>query len=74
LSIFAEVKAYAGLLAARLWRAHDIAGDPDDAVVLAEEVQRFDRLFCEADNSVRRKHGGSSRPISVAAGEFYFEA
>jgi hypothetical protein len=30
------------LLAASLRRAHNIAGDPDDAVLLAEQVQRLD--------------------------------
>src|SRR5215469_8354462 len=49
-------RAHAGLLAASLWRAHDVAGDADDAVLLPEEVQRLDGFFGEADNSARRKH------------------
>ena len=36
--------AHARLLAASLWRAHDIAGDPDDAILLAEQINRFDGL------------------------------
>jgi len=47
---------HARLFPARLWWAHDIAGDPDDAVLLAEQIQRLDGLFGEADNSTRRKH------------------
>jgi alpha-glucosidase len=34
-----------------LRRAHDIGGDPDDAVLFAQQVNRFDRLLSEADNS-----------------------
>jgi hypothetical protein len=48
--------ADARLLTASLRRAHNIAGDPDDAVLLAEQIQRFDGLFGKADNSSRRKH------------------
>ena len=36
--MFAEVKAHPRLLAASLRRAHDIAGDADDAVLLAKQV------------------------------------
>jgi hypothetical protein len=38
------------LLAADLRRPHRIAGDADDAVLLAEQVQRFDGLFGEAND------------------------
>ena len=33
-----------------------MAGDPDDAVLLAEQTQRLNSLFGEADNSARWKH------------------
>jgi hypothetical protein len=39
--------AYARLLAVSLWRAHDIAGDPDEPVLLAKQVQCLDRFFGE---------------------------
>jgi hypothetical protein len=42
LSIFAEVKA---LRRASLRRAHDIAGDPDDAILLAEQVKTASSQF-----------------------------
>ena len=48
--------AYAWLLTASLWRAHNIAGDPDDAGLLAEQVQPLNSLFGKADNSARWKH------------------
>src|SRR5690348_14104859 len=41
---------------ASLWRAHNIAGDADDSILLAEEVERLDGLFGEADNSAWREH------------------
>jgi len=44
------------LFSASLRRTHDIAGDADDAVLLAEQVEGLDGLFGEADNSARRKH------------------
>jgi hypothetical protein len=37
--------AHAWLLAASLWGTHDIAGDADDAVLLAEQIERLDGLF-----------------------------
>jgi hypothetical protein len=37
--------AHKRLFGASLQRAHDIAGDPEDAVLLAEQVQRLDGLF-----------------------------
>ena len=38
------------LLAADLRRPHRIAGDADDAVLLAEQIQRLDGLFGQADD------------------------
>ena len=64
-------RTYARLFAASLRRTHGIARDADDAVLLAEEVQRLDGLFGEADNSAWGEHE-SPRAISLAAGEFYF--
>jgi hypothetical protein len=55
--MFAEVKALTrGFFAASLRRAHNVAGDPDDAMLLTEQIKRFDRLFGEADNLTRWKH------------------
>jgi hypothetical protein len=48
--------AHAWLLAASLRRAHNITGDADDTVLHAEQVQRLDGFFGEADNSARREH------------------
>ena len=47
------------LLAAHLRRPHRIAGDADDAVLLAEQIQRLDGLFGEADDPAGRElaHG-----------------
>jgi hypothetical protein len=47
----------AQLLTASPWRRNNIARDPGDAVLLAEQIQRLDGLFGEADNSAGRKHG-----------------
>jgi hypothetical protein len=44
-----------GLLAAHLWRPHRIAGDADDAVLLAEQIQRLDSLFGEANDPAGRE-------------------
>jgi hypothetical protein len=55
--------AYAWLLAASLRRAQDIAGDPDDAVLLAEQIQRPNRLFGQADIRL----GGRRRCRAVTA-------
>ena len=38
------------LLAADLRRPHRIAGDADDTVLLAEQIQRLDGLFGEAND------------------------
>src|SRR4029077_16645455 len=49
-----NVRGYEGgnpwLLAADLRRPHRIAGDPDDAVLLAEQIQGLDGLFGEAND------------------------
>jgi hypothetical protein len=56
-SIFADVKALTrGFSRRACGGAHDVTGDADDAVLLAERVQRFDGLFSQADYSARRKH------------------
>ena len=44
------------LLPAGLRRTNDIAGNPDDAVLLAKQIERLDSLFGEADNSCRWRH------------------
>jgi hypothetical protein len=31
-------------------------GDPDDAILLAEQIKRLDSLFGQADNSTWREH------------------
>ena len=36
-------------------RRTKIAGDADDAVLLAQQIRRLDSLFGEADNSARRE-------------------
>jgi len=56
--------AHARLLATSLWRAHDVTGDADDAVLLAEQVERLDRLFGEADNSGSAETCQCSRPTN----------
>ena len=48
--------AHAWLFAASVWWAHDIPRDTDNSVLLAEQVQRLDGFFGEADNSARREH------------------
>src|ERR1700751_2728948 len=47
--------AHARLLAAGLRWAHDVTGDADNAVLLAEQIQGSGGLFREADHSARRK-------------------
>jgi hypothetical protein len=60
------------LLAADLRRPHRIAGDADDAVLLAEQVQHFDGLFGEANDPAGRElaHGdhmpNSGRHVTAA--------
>src|SRR5438309_7996730 len=43
----------------RLRRTDGIAGDADDAVLLAEQIERFDRLLGQADDAAGREvaHG-----------------
>ena len=53
---FVDICRVKGLTRGFSRRAHDIAGDPDDAVLFAQQVKRFDRLFGEADNSTWWKH------------------
>jgi hypothetical protein len=48
--------AHAWLFAASVCWAHDIPRDTDNSVLLAEQVQRLDGFFGEADNSARREH------------------
>src|SRR3981189_82065 len=48
------------LLAPRLRRAHDIAGNSDDAVLLAEQVQGLDGLLGQTDDPARREHREAS--------------
>ena len=38
-------------LLARFRRAHGVARDADDAIALAEQVERFGRLFRQADDA-----------------------
>jgi hypothetical protein len=54
--------AHAWLLAAGLWWPHNIAGNADDVVLLAQQIQRLDGLFGEADNSARREHQTPAYP------------
>jgi len=58
--MFADVKALTRGFSRRA-SAHDIAGNPDDAVLLAEQVERLDGFFGEADNSTRQ----TSRPLKA---------
>lgn len=44
-----------GFFAANAGRPHGVAGDADDAVLLAEQVQRFDGLFGQADDPAGRE-------------------
>ena len=52
---------YPRLLAAHLRRPHRIAGDADDAVLLAEQIERLHGLFGEADDPAGRElaHGAT---------------
>lgn len=56
------------LLPPHLGRADGVAGDADDAVLLAEQVQRFDGLFGQADDAAGREvaHGKSICANAVA--------
>jgi hypothetical protein len=50
---------YPRLLAPHLRRPHRLAGNTDDAVLFAKQIQRLDGLFGEADNPAGRElaHG-----------------
>jgi hypothetical protein len=52
------------LFAASLRWAHRIAGDPDDPVLLAKQVERFDGLFGKTNDSLRR----NTTPSGLIAG------
>src|SRR5207244_5777050 len=52
----------AGLLAAGLRRSHAIPRNSDDAILFAEQIKRFDRLFGQADDPFRRKHATNPSP------------
>src|SRR3954471_1257087 len=46
---------YPRLFAADSWRPYRIAGDADDAILLAEQIQRLHGLFGEADDPAGRE-------------------
>jgi hypothetical protein len=48
-----------GLLLAHARRPHRVTRHADDAVLLAEEIQRLHGFLGEADDAFRRKHGAS---------------
>ena len=54
-----DERRYPRLLAPDLRRPHRIAGDADDAVLLAEQIQRLHGFFGEADDPAGRElaHG-----------------
>ena len=52
--------AHSLFLAASLRWTHNVAGDTGNADLFAEQVERFDSLFGEADNSARWEHSGYS--------------
>jgi hypothetical protein len=58
LSICRGESAHSRLLAASLRRAHGVAGNPDDAVLLAEQVEGLAGLLGEADNSAGWEYRG----------------
>src|SRR3989449_3286975 len=57
------------LLAPRARRPHGVAGDADDAALLAEEIQRLGGLFSEADDAlgITRRHKASQDIIAAWA-------
>ena len=63
-SIFRDVGrgegADARLVAPRLGRPHRVAGNADDAVLPAQEIERLDGFLGQADDPARREH---DRPI-----------
>ncbi len=54
-----DERGYPRFLAAHPRRPHRITGDADDAILLAEQIQRLDGFFGETDNSAGRElaHG-----------------
>ena len=61
-----EEGRHARLLVARAARANGVAGDADDAVLLAEQVQPLGGFFCEADDALRTGHGGIVPGLALA--------
>ena len=53
-------------LAARLRRPHGKAGNADDAVGLAQRVERFGRLLGEADDTARPGHFSFHLDVNTA--------
>ena len=48
----------------RLRRPHGVAGDADDAIALAEQIQRLGRFFGEADDARRvAAHGRQGQTV-----------
>ncbi len=67
-----DESGHARFFAAHLRRPHRIAGDPDDAVLLAEQIERLDRFLGQADDAMGREvaHGRcmqDRRPLVTAA-------
>ena len=58
------------LLATGLGRAHDVARDPDNAVLLAEQVKGLDGLFGKADDAPWRKHAILVSPHGGKPGDY----
>ena len=58
---------YPRLLAADLWRPHRIAGDTDDAILLAEQIERLHGLFGEADDPAGRELAHRKRYAELPA-------
>ena len=50
-----DERGHPRLFPAHLRRPHRIAGDADDAILLAEQIQRFDGFFGKADDSAGRE-------------------
>ncbi|MNV47105.1 hypothetical protein D3C71_1389610 [compost metagenome] len=64
-------RADLGFVATRLRWAHGEAADADDAILLAQRVQRFSRFFGQADNATRADHGAANSVVSTnTAGVF----
>ena len=50
-----DKRRYPRLLAPNPWRSHRVAGDADDAVLFAEQIQRLDGFLGETHDSARRE-------------------